>query len=118
MTDKSFLNGPVAAVILPTYCEAENIESLIREIQELKLNLMIAVIDDSSPDGTAKMVKKLQREYHNVLLVVRPEKLGLGTAIITAFQSILSLENQQASYGLCKKVFGGDSISIDVIKQL
>jgi len=94
MTDKSFLNGPVAAVILPTYCEAENIESLIREIQELKLNLMIAVIDDSSPDGTAKMVKKLQREYHNVLLVVRPEKLGLGTAIITAFQSILSLENQ------------------------
>ena len=55
---------------------------------------MIAVIDDSSPDGTAEIVKKLQTEYDNVLLLLRPKKLGLGTAIITAFQSILSLENQ------------------------
>jgi len=87
-------NGKTGAVVLPTYCEAENIESLIREIQELKLNLLIAVIDDSSPDGTAEVVKKLQKEYDNILLFVRPQKLGLGTAIITAFRSILSLEKQ------------------------
>ena len=94
MPHKSIPNKPVAAVVLPTYCEAENIESLIREIQELKLNLLITVIDDSSPDGTAEIVKKLQEEYDNVFLIIRPEKLGLGTAIITAFQSILSLKNQ------------------------
>ena len=87
-------NGKTVAVVLPTYCEVENIESLIREIQELKLNLLITVVDDSSPDGTAEIVKKLQKEYNNVLLFVRPQKLGLGTAIITAFRSILSLENQ------------------------
>ena len=87
-------NGQTVAVVLPTYCEAENIESLIREIQELKLNLLITVIDDSSPDGTAEIVKKLQKEYHNVLLFMRSQKLGLGTAIIAAFRSILSLENQ------------------------
>jgi len=94
MPDKSFLNKPVASIVLPTYCEVENIEGLIREIQRLKLNLMIAVIDDSSPDGTAEVVKKLQGKCDNVFLIIRPEKLGLGTAIITAFQSILSLENQ------------------------
>lgn len=88
------LDRQTVAVVLPTYCEVENIGSLIRKIQELKLDLMIAVIDDSSPDGTAKIVKKLQKEFSNVLLFVRPQKLGLGTAIITAFQSILSLENQ------------------------
>lgn len=87
-------NGQTVAVVLPTYCEVENIGSLIRKIQELKLKLLITVIDDSSPDGTAKIVKKLQKEFNNVLLFVRPQKLGLGTAIITAFQSILSLENQ------------------------
>ncbi len=87
-------NGPTVAVVLPTYCEAENIGSLIRKIQELNINLLITVIDDSSPDGTAEIVKKLQKEFNNVLLFVRPQKLGLGTAIITAFQSILSLENQ------------------------
>ena len=87
-------NGKTVAVVLPTYCEVENIESLIREIQELKLNLLVTVVDDSSPDGTAEIVKKLHKEYNNVLLFVRPQKLGLGTAIITAFRSILSLENQ------------------------
>jgi len=87
-------NGPTIAVVLPTYCEAENIESLIRELQELKLNLLIAVIDDSSPDGTAEIVKKLQGEYDNVLLFIRPKKLGLGTAVITGFRLILSLKNK------------------------
>ena len=87
-------NGQTVAVVLPTYCEAENIESLIRELQELKINLLIIVVDDSSPDGTADIVRGLQEEYDNIFLFNRPEKLGLGTAIITAFRSILSLKNQ------------------------
>lgn len=92
--DTKFQGEPKVAVVLPTYCEAENVERLIQELQELKLNLLITVIDDSSPDGTAEIVKKLQGRYDNIILFVRPKKLGLGTAIITAFQSILSLENQ------------------------
>jgi len=82
------------AVVLPTYCEAENIESLIHEIQELKLDLTIAVIDDSSPDGTADIVKNLQKKYGNIHLVSRPEKLGLGTAITAGLRYMLKLRNQ------------------------
>jgi dolichol-phosphate mannosyltransferase len=92
--ETKFQDEPKVAIVLPTYCEAENIESLIQELQELKLNLLISVIDDSSPDGTADMVKKLQEEYDNIVLFVRPKKLGLGTAIISAFRSILSFKNQ------------------------
>jgi len=84
-------------VILPTYCEAENIESLIQEIEELKLDLLIAVVDDSSPDGTADVVKKLQQKYSNIHLISRFEKLGLGTAITTGFQS-MALLKEQPSY--------------------
>jgi dolichol-phosphate mannosyltransferase len=94
MMETEVQNGYTVAVVLPTYCEAENIESLIQELQELKLNVLIAVIDDSSPDGTAKIVKKLQEEYDNIVLFVRPKKLGLGTAIISAFRSILSFKNR------------------------
>jgi len=83
-----------AAIILPTYCEAGNIENLIREIEGLRLDLSIAVIDDSSPDGTSEIVKKLQDEYGNVHLFVRPKKLGLGTAITTGFRSLLQLRKQ------------------------
>ena len=82
------------AVMLPTYCEVENIESLIREIQDLKLDLAIAVIDDSSPDGTAEITRKLQEEYGNIHLISRPEKLGLATAITTGFRYMLKLSNQ------------------------
>lgn len=82
------------AVVLPTYCEAENVENLIQELQGLKLNLLIIVIDDSSPDGTSQIVKKLQKEYDNVILFVRTKKLGLGTAIIDAFRLLTSLKDQ------------------------
>ena len=79
------------AVLLPTYCEAENIERLIHEIQGLKLNVRIVVIDDSSPDGTADMVSKLDEKYGNIVLISRPEKLGLGTAITDGFRYMLAL---------------------------
>lgn len=80
-------------VILPTYCEAGNIGKLIIEIENLPLNASILVIDDSSPDKTAEIVKKLQRKYGNILLCVRPEKSGLGTAITDGFKIFLSLKN-------------------------
>ena len=80
-------------VILPTYCEAGNIGKLIVEIENLPLNASILVMDDSSPDETAEIVKKLQRKYRNILLCVRPEKSGLGTAITDGFKIFLSLKN-------------------------
>jgi len=79
-------------VILPTYCEAANTEKLIEEIESLKLNLSILVIDDSSPDETADIARKLQAKYPNILLFVRPQKSGLGTAITNGFKIFLSLK--------------------------
>jgi len=86
-------NEPTIAVMLPTYCEAVNIEKLIREIQSLNMNIVFIVIDDSSPDGTADIVRRLQKEYDNIILFARPAKLGLGTAITDGFRLLLSLEN-------------------------
>jgi len=80
-------------LILPTYCEAANIENLVEEIERLKLDVSILVIDDSSPDHTAEMVRKLQGEYGNILLLVRPRKAGLGTAITDGFKVFLSMRN-------------------------
>ncbi|MEM3525982.1 MAG: polyprenol monophosphomannose synthase [Candidatus Jordarchaeaceae archaeon] len=80
-------------IILPTYCEAANIGNLICEIENLGLNVSILVVDDSSPDKTADIVRKLQRKYDNILLFVRSEKSGLGTAIRNGFEIFLSLKN-------------------------
>jgi len=80
-------------VILPTYCEAQNIEKLIDEIENLNLNTSVLVIDDSSPDGTSDMVRKCQEKYGNILLFARPKKFGLGTAITDGFRVFLSVRN-------------------------
>jgi len=80
-------------VILPTYCEAANIKKLIGEIENLNMNISILVIDDSSPDGTANIVRSLQKEHGNILLFVRSKKLGLGTAITDGFKIFLSLRS-------------------------
>jgi len=83
---------PQVGVILPTYCEAPNIEGLIGEVEDLGLDASILVIDDSSPDKTAEHVRRMQKEYGNVLLCVRSEKLGLGTAISDGFKIYLSMK--------------------------
>jgi len=80
-------------VILPTYSEAQNIANLIAEIEALPLRISILVIDDSSPDKTADEVKTLQKKYPNILLLERPQKNGLGSAITDGFRTFLSLKN-------------------------
>ena len=85
----SDLNSEVG-VILPTYGEADNIAKLIDDIENLKLDISILVIDDSSPDGTAELVQQKQSEYTNVMLYSRPKKTGLGTAITDGFKIFLA----------------------------
>jgi len=80
-------------IMLPTYCEAGNAEKLIHELEDSNLDKSILVIDDSSPDGTANIVRQLQKKYKNVLLLVRGKKLGLGTAITDGFRAFLSMKN-------------------------
>jgi dolichol-phosphate mannosyltransferase len=73
-------------VIIPTYNEIENIEKMIEKVFSIS-NYHILVIDDNSPDGTAKVVSKLQKKYADRLyLEERSGKLGLGTAYIKGFK--------------------------------
>lgn len=74
-------------VIIPTYNEKENIEAIIRTVFNLSKAFDILVIDDGSPDGTAAIVKKLQKEFIDRLYMIeRSGKLGLGTAYIAGFK--------------------------------
>ncbi len=87
----SDLNAEVG-VILPTYGEADNIARLIDDIENLKLDVSILVIDDSSPDGTAEIVQQQQTKYPHVMLYSRPKKTGLGTAITDGVKIYLSTQ--------------------------
>lgn len=74
-------------VIIPTYNERENIENIIRAVFGLDKVFHILVIEDGSPDGTATIVKTLQKEFpERLFMIERSGKLGLGTAYIAGFK--------------------------------
>lgn len=87
-TKNAILNKSL--VIIPTYNEIENIESIIRAVLHLEQEFDILVVDDGSPDGTAQVVKNLGSENSSVHLLERQSKAGLGTAYIAGFQWALS----------------------------
>lgn len=85
-------------VIIPTFNEKENIRAIIKAVFELALPFDVLVVDDNSPDGTADIVKNLQKELkqlpkeldRELHLLQRPGKDGLGTAYIAGFKYALS----------------------------
>ena len=82
-------------IIIPTYNEKENIEKIIRTVFSLDKSFHILVIEDGSPDGTANIVKELQKEFtDNLFIEERTGKLGLGTAYIHGFKWALKKDYQ------------------------
>ena len=74
-------------IIIPTFNEKENIESIIKKVFSLKKQFNILIVDDNSLDGTANIVKTLQKTYPKKLFIEeRSKKLGLGTAYIHGFK--------------------------------
>lgn len=79
-----------AIIVIPTYNEAGNIESLVRMIFKTVPDTNILVVDDNSPDGTANIVKKLQSQFKSLYLFSRPQKDGLGNAYKAGFKRVMS----------------------------
>ncbi|MGB9213382.1 MAG: glycosyltransferase, partial [Halobacteriota archaeon] len=79
------------SVIVPTYNEKENIESLATQLLALPTSVRIIVVDDNSPDGTGEIADRLAMEnVGRVSVIHRPGKLGLGTAYIAGFKEALA----------------------------
>lgn len=79
------MNKPELSVIIPTYNEAKNIETMILRVhdslKQFKVAEEIIVVDDSSPDGTAELAAKMGKEFP-VRVYVRTERVGPGAAIL------------------------------------
>jgi len=114
-------------VIIPTYNEIENIESIIRAVFLLQKPFHILIIDDNSPDKTAEKVIQLQQEFKDRLFIEqRTKKSGLGTAYVHGFKWALEHEYEyifemdadfshnpndlEKLYDACK--FGGNEVAI------
>ncbi|MDP5010935.1 MAG: polyprenol monophosphomannose synthase [Crocinitomicaceae bacterium] len=78
-------------IIIPTYNEIENVESMARKVMSYDKDFHILFVDDNSPDGTAAKIMELQNEFQDrIYLESRKGKLGLGTAYIHGFKWALA----------------------------
>ena len=72
-------------VLLPTYNERENILELLDAILCIP-EVHVLVIDDTSPDGTYKVVENRQKKYDDLHLYLNKKKEGIGAAYVKGFR--------------------------------
>ncbi len=77
------------SILLPTYNEKGNIIPLLKSIKEnlKEYKKEIIVVDDSSPDGTADLVKEFSKNNQEVRCIVRKSKQGLASAFINGINA-------------------------------
>lgn len=77
-------------IVLPTYNEAGNVESIVEAILG-HAGFSVLIVDDNSPDGTGAIADSLeQRHPQGVEVMHRAGKQGLGTAYIAGFRRALA----------------------------
>lgn len=77
-------------IIIPTYNERENIETIILKIKMILPEVDILVVDDNSPDLTHQVVVGLQTRVSGLSLLLREKKAGLGQAYLAGFKKVLA----------------------------
>jgi dolichol-phosphate mannosyltransferase len=73
------------AVIIPTYNERENLDSIAARVRTAVPEADVLVVDDNSPDGTGELADKLSAGDEQIHVLHRPGKGGLGAAYIAGF---------------------------------
>jgi len=77
-------------IVIPTYNEKDNIGRLLERLMALPFGLNVLIVDDGSPDGTAKIVQEWMAREPRIHLLQRPGKMGLGSAYRDGFRYALA----------------------------
>lgn len=85
-------DSQVAAIIIATYNEAGAIGKMLDTLfgkifpRIAGWRCLVVVVDDTSPDKTYEIVKNYQKKYPDLHLIINPQKLGMGNAIVKGFK--------------------------------
>jgi len=86
---------PVAVVVIPTYNEVDSIGKMIDHLFQKTFpkitnwHCKLLVVDDTSPDGTYKVVQEKQKKYKDLHLLLNKEKAGIGNAYVRGFKEAM-----------------------------
>jgi glycosyltransferase involved in cell wall biosynthesis len=69
------------SVIVPAYNEAQTVETVVRRVREVPVNLEVIAVNDGSTDGTGAVLDRLQQDGVLDRVIHQPRNLGKGAAI-------------------------------------
>ena len=72
-------------VVIPTYNEIDNVSLMIEKIFSISKDFHILIVDDSSPDGTGKVVKSLQKKHFDSLFLLERKKRRIRFSLYRRF---------------------------------
>lgn len=78
-----------AVVIIPTYNEADNIQRFLTQVRQDAPSTDILVVDDNSPDGTARLAESVASQLGSITVINRTGKRGYAAASREAMQSAI-----------------------------
>ena len=81
-------------MMIPTYNESENIRDIIEAVLAQSERVGVLIVDDDSPDGTARIVESMGRRGGRIHLIVRKKERGRGSAGIVGFKRALGMGAQ------------------------
>jgi dolichol-phosphate mannosyltransferase len=81
--------GP-AWIVLPTYCEADNVERMVHALRAAAPAACVLVVDDASPDGTGLLADRLAAADPQIAVLHRAAKRGIGPAYVAGFDHVLA----------------------------
>lgn len=80
-------------VVIPTYNERASLPGLLARINTAVPRISVLIVDDSSPDGTARLARDISRRppwNRRLFILKRPGKMGLGSAYVDGFRFALA----------------------------
>jgi len=81
---------PSVIIVIPTYNERENVESLLPAVLEILPEAHILIVDDKSPDGTGQIAEECaDKDPAHISVLSRKKKEGLGAAYIAGYKHAL-----------------------------
>lgn len=86
MADTIYQPFDKVLVIIPTYNEAQNLETIIQRLREAAPEVDALIADDNSPDGTGQIADQIATSDDHVHVLHRPGKQGLAAAYVAGFR--------------------------------
>jgi dolichol-phosphate mannosyltransferase len=104
-------------VMVPTYDEADNVESVLASLFAAMPDAHVLVVDDNSPDGTGDLVAARADHGTRVFLLRRPGKAGLGAAhragfawaLNHSYDAVVQMDADLSHRPMCR-VLAGESL--------